>query len=119
MRKLRAGVVGIGHNGIHHAKVYWLHQHADLVGICDFDQKKLDHAREWIGLDDTCGLYTSLDEMLERADLDLLSVNTSDHLHAAPFVKGLQAGCHVIVEKPMGNTMDDLYQMTEAARASD
>lgn len=119
MGKLRVGVVGIGHNGIQHARTYWLHDQADLVGMCDFDQQKLDHAKEWIGTDDSCGLYNSLDEMLEKAELDLLSVNTSDHLHAEPFVKGLEAGCHVLVEKPMGNTMDDLYMMTEAARKSD
>jgi UDP-N-acetylglucosamine 3-dehydrogenase len=119
MSELRVGVVGIGNNGIHHAKAYWLHERAQLVGMCDFDRAKLDHAREWIGTDDRCGLYTSLEEMLEKADLDALSVNTSDHLHAGPFVQGLEAGCHVIVEKPMGNTMDDLHMMTEAARASD
>lgn len=119
MRKLRAGIVGLGHNGLAHAHVYARHQHADLVGICDFDQQKLEHARQTVGLDDTCGLYTSLDEMLERADLDLLSVNTSDHLHAEPFIKGLQAGCNVFVEKPMGNTLDDLQRMTDAARQSD
>lgn len=119
MRKLRAGLVGLGHNGLAHAHVYARHQHADLVGLCDFDQQKLDHARETLGLDDTCGLYTSLDDMLAQADLDLLSVNTSDHLHAEPFVKGLQAGYHVIVEKPMGNTLEDLERMTAAARQSD
>lgn len=119
MSTLRVGVVGIGHNGIHHARAYWHHQQAELVGLCDFDAAKLAHARDWIGTDDRCGLYTSLDEMLERANLDVLSVNTSDHLHAEPFVKGLQAGCHVLVEKPMGNTLEDLERMTAAARASD
>lgn len=119
MDKLRVGVVGIGHNGISHAKVYWLHEQAELVGMCDLDQSKLQHAREWIGTDERCGLYTSLEEMLEQAALDVLSVNTPDHLHARPFVMGLEAGCHVLVEKPMGNTLDDLYMMTDAARKSD
>ena len=119
MSKVRVGVVGIGNNGPSHAKGYWLSPNAELVGICDFDQEKLARCKAWAEFDDSVGLYTSLDEMLEKANLDALSVNTSDHLHAGPFVKGLEAGCHVIVEKPMGNTMDDLYQMTEAARKSD
>jgi len=119
MTKPRVGVVGIGNNGPSHAKGYWLSPNAELAGICDFNPQKLQWCKDWIGFDDSVGMYTGLDEMLEKANLDALSVNTSDHLHAGPFVQGLEAGCHVIVEKPMGNTMDDLYMMTEAARKSD
>lgn len=119
MEKLRVGVVGLGGNGTGHARVYWEHEQAELVGLCDFDRGRLERAKDSIGIDERCGLYTDLDEMLEKGNLDLLSVNTPDHLHAGPFVKGLQAACHVLVEKPMGNTLDDLYAMTEAARNSD
>ncbi len=119
MSKVRVGVVGLGGNGSGHTKSYWHSPNAELVGICDLNPQRLQWAKDSIGLDDRVGLYTSLEEMLGQANLDALSVNTSDHLHAGPFVHGLQAGCHVIVEKPMGNTLDDLYAMTEAARQSD
>lgn len=118
MEKVRVGVVGIGRNGSQHVKIYWEHPWAELVGICDYDPQKLQRCQEWLGLDERVGLYTNLDEMLAKANLDALSVNTPDHLHAEPFVKGLEAGCHVFVEKPMGNTLEDLYVMTEAARKS-
>ncbi len=119
MDTLRVGVVGIGHNGTAHAHTHYLNPKSNLVGICDFDQAKLEACKASGDFDDRVGLYTSLDEMLEQADLDVLSVNTPDHLHAEPFVKGLQAGCHVLVEKPMGNTREDLERMTDAARQSD
>lgn len=119
MSKVRVGLVGLGGNGTGHTKSYWHSPNADLVGICDFNAERLQRAKDSLGLDDRVGLYTDLDEMLDKANLDALSVNTSDHLHAGPFVKGLEAGCHVLVEKPMGNTMDDLYLMTDAARKSD
>lgn len=119
MQKLRVGVVGIGHNGLAHTRVYWQSPRAELVGICDFDRSKLQQCKATVGFDDSVGLFTDLDEMLAQGRLDVLSVNTPDHLHAAPFIRGLQAGCHVIVEKPMGNTLADLQAMTDAARASD
>lgn len=119
MKKLRVGIVGLGGNGTAHAHAWWAHEKADLVGLCDLNPDRTLRAKDALGADESCVLYTDLDEMLDKANLDALSVNTSDHLHAAPFVKGLQAGCHILVEKPMGNTMEDLYAMTEAARASD
>jgi UDP-N-acetylglucosamine 3-dehydrogenase len=119
MPNLRVGLVGLGHNGLAHAHVWRHHEHADLVGLCDLNPARTQQAHEALGAAESCARYTSLDEMLKHAQLDVLSVNTSDHLHAEPFVKGLRAGCHVLVEKPMGNTLDDLYAMTEAARLSD
>lgn len=119
MPKLRVGIVGLGHNGLAHAHVWRHHERASLVGLCDLNPARTKQAHQALGVTDTCVQYTSLDEMLKHAQLDVLSVNTSDHLHAEPFIKGLQANCHVLVEKPMGNTLDDLHAMTAAARLSD
>lgn len=119
MSKLRVGIVGLGHNGVAHARVYASHPLADLVALCDFDAAKTAAGKQAHGLGPEVAEYTSLPEMLDQARLDVLSVNTPDHLHAEPFVQGLQAGCHVLVEKPMGNTLADLQAMTAAARASD
>lgn len=119
MTKLRVGVVGLGHNGAAHAAVYAAHPQAELVALCDFDATRTAACKQAHGLGDEVAEYTRLSVMLEQARLDVLSVNTPDHLHAEPFVLGLAAGCHVLVEKPMGNTLADLEAMTEAARASD
>lgn len=119
MDQLRVGIVGIGHNGFAHAVTYHHLPQADLVAVCDFDEAKTAAFKAHVGAGDEVAVYRNLDDMLAQANLDVLSVNTSDHLHAEPFVKGLQAGCHVIVEKPMGNTLEDLERMTAAARASD
>jgi len=89
----------------------------DLVAVCDLNPERVE-----AGAAETGGApaqFTDLDAMLDTANLDALSVHTPDHLHAEPFIAGLQAGCHVLVEKPMGNTLDDLQRMTDAARQSD
>ena len=116
MCAVRVGVVGLGHNGRAWVSAYEQSPKAEMVAVCDFSQEKIAQAREHApGAEG----YADLDEMLQKAKLDALSVHTPDHLHAEPFIKGLQAGCHVLVEKPMGNTMEDLDRMTQAARQSD
>ena len=100
MGRIRVGVVGIGNNGIHHAKAYFHSPKARLAALCDYFPEKMQHAKDWIGFGDDVGVYTDVDTMLAKADLDAVSVNSCDHLHAEPFVKALAAGCHVIVEKP-------------------
>ena len=97
-------------------KGYEASARAEMAGLCDLWPERLQQAQ---GLAPQAKAYRDLDEMLEREKLDVLSVHTPDHLHAEPFVKGLEAGCHVLVEKPMGNTMEDLERMVAAARQSD
>ncbi|HUS79859.1 MAG TPA: Gfo/Idh/MocA family oxidoreductase [Armatimonadota bacterium] len=116
MDRLRVGVVGLGRNGRHFAAGYARSERSVLAGVCDL---KADVAEEMRSEHGAEAAYTDLGEMLAAADLDVLSVHTPDHLHADPFVAGLQAGCHVFVEKPMGNSMDDIERMVAAARASD
>lgn len=117
MSGLRVGVVGLGGNGRAFVRGYAASELCDLVAVCDLHPDRVEQAASDVG-----GLpakYTDLDAMLDGAGLDVLSVHTPDHLHADPFIAGLQAGCHVLVEKPAGNTIEDLERMTEAARASD
>ena len=116
MDQLRVGIVGLGHNGLNFVRCYSEHPQTHLVALCDL---RPELAREVAGEWDVEGAYTDLEQMLDNENLDVLSIHTPDHLHADPFIAGLEAGCHVFVEKPMGNTLDDVERMAAAARASD
>ena len=116
MRKVNVGVVGLGGNGRAFVKGYMNSDRAGLVAVCDMWDQRVDLARDLTGYDGPA--YASLDDMLSQAELDAVSVHTSDHLHAGPFVAALEAGKHVLVEKPMGNTIADLDHMTAAAAAA-
>ena len=116
MEKLRVGVVGLGGNGCAWVRGYGASAHAEVVGLCDLWPERLGGARQHAP---QARGYADLDEMLCDERPEVLSVHTRDHLHAEPFVKGLEAGCHVLVEKPMGNTLGDLDRMCNAARRSD
>lgn len=116
MGAVRVGIVGLGHNGQAWVSGYAASPRAEVVAVCDFSRDKVAQAIE--RAPGAAG-YADLDTMLAEQRLDALSIHTPDHLHADPFVKGLEAGCHVMVEKPMGNTLEDLDRMTGAARSSD
>ncbi|NLO07912.1 MAG: Gfo/Idh/MocA family oxidoreductase [candidate division WS1 bacterium] len=117
MTKPRVGVVGLGGNGRAFVRGYAESDLCELAAVCDLNPDRTSAAVAEI---DAAPIeFQDLDTMLSSADLDLLSVHTPDHLHAEPFIAGLQAGCHVLVEKPMGNTLEDLERMIAAARASD
>ncbi len=62
-------------------------------------------------------VYASLEEMLERADLDLVINLTPIPVHGSTSRKILEAGKHLVVEKPIATTMDDADELIELARA--
>lgn len=110
--RLRVGVVGLGGNGRAFAELYARHPKATLAAVCDLNPERVRQVAEALAVP---GRFT--DDAIYAADLDLISIHTPDPLHVAPFVKALQGGKHVFVEKPMGNTRADLDAMTAAAAA--
>ena len=114
MDKVRVGIIGAGHNGLSWCGNYETSAKTELVAICDRDAERLAAATERFPGADGYSDY----RILERGDIDAISVHTSDHLHAEPFVKALEAGKHVFVEKPMANSIEDLKLMLQAASAA-
>jgi predicted dehydrogenase len=106
----------MGHNGRAWVKAYEQNPRAEVVALCDLSPERLGEA---LAAHPQARGYADLGELLERERPDVLSVHTPDHLHAGPFVQGLEAGCHVMCEKPMANSLEDLARMVQAARRSD
>jgi len=110
---LRAGVVGLGsvaHTA--HLPTYDAHPEATLAAVADLDAERRESVREEYGVDAT---YESGAEMIEDADLDLLSICTPPGTHRDLFVTAAEAGCHVYCEKPMTTTVADGEAMVAAA----
>jgi predicted dehydrogenase len=114
MNKIRVGVIGAGHNGLGWCEDYHKSATTELVAICDRDGERLAAATNRFPRADAYSDY----QILERDDIDAISIHTSDHLHAEPFIKTLAAGKHAFVEKPMANSIEDLKLMLKAARAA-
>ena len=112
----RIGVVGIGWWAtVNHIPTIRDCPEADVVAICDLDAERLRKAGETFGI---AARYRDLDEMLARENLDGVMISTPHTAHTAPAIAALNAGCHVLVEKPMATTAADGRAIAAAASAA-
>ena len=101
----RIGCIGVGGMGRGDAK-----QHAkfgDIVAICDVDQKHVDKSVKdaTIGNGKADG-YSDYRKVLERDDIDVVSIVTPDHWHVKQAIEALEAGKHVFCQKPLTLTLE-------------
>ena len=112
----RIGLVGAGWWAtFNHIPTVQEGAEADLVAICDLDEARLAEVGSRFGIQ---GRYTSLSDMLAAENLDGVIVSTPHVAHRAPAVEALEAGCHVMVEKPMATTAEDGWAIAKAAKAA-
>lgn len=110
---MRVGVIGLG-LGMHHARVYHKNPRAVVAALADLDARWLEHAAEQIGVGKE-RLYTNYKELLQHPDLDAVSVCLPNFLHAEAAIAALEAGKHVLCEKPMTISLKDAEAMHEAS----
>ncbi len=108
--RLKAAVSGLRH-GKSHCNAYREHPDCDLVALFDPNPER---AQERLQENPGAKVYASFEEMLERAKPDLVSVSSPEFAHAEQTVKAMEAGCHVLVEKAMSDSLEGLEQMLEA-----
>jgi predicted dehydrogenase len=116
MNVQRVGVIGLGPIGTKHAGLYQEMEHAELVAVCDKDQERADAAGERFGVP----RFTSVQDMIAQADLDMVSVATAGHEygrdHYEPTMEALEAGLHVLGEKPICNEIPLAEAMVTKAK---
>ncbi len=114
--KARLGVVGVGWWAtFNHIPTIQAGEDAEIVALCDLDGERLRVVGEKFGIS---ALYTDIGEMLADEKLDGVMVSTPHIAHTAPAIAALEAGCHVLVEKPMATSAADGYAIAEAARTA-
>ena len=111
---VRAAVIGLGMMGANHARVLNELADVDLVGVADVDDAAV--ARATAGR--TARGYTSSADLLaaERPELVVVAVPTS--LHHDETLRALEAGAHVLVEKPIAPDREQAQRMIDAANAA-
>lgn len=109
---IRTGVIGVGHLGYHHARIYNALDSCTLVGVVETDPEKRAKAEQDFG---TAG-FESIASLLE-AGVDAVSVVTPTTTHPAITMQLLEAGIDVLVEKPIAPTLEDAERMAAAAEA--
>lgn len=107
-------VIGSGLWGSLHARVYSESEHARLAAVCDLDQVRASELGSRFGADS----YTDLGKMLQRDDIDAVSIVTPDFAHTDIALAAIAAGKHVLVEKPLATTSADCRRVIDAAKAA-
>lgn len=107
--QLRFSIVGFGNIGRRHAEHILHNPNTDLVAICDVKSELSGKAPEGVAF------YTDIDEMLTQTKADVLCVCTPNYLHEPHAIKGLHAGLHTVVEKPMAISVASCDRMIAAA----
>jgi predicted dehydrogenase len=110
--RLRAGVVGLGH-GRKHIEGWRQHPDVDVVAIADPDSARLEAVGNQFGVS---ARYASAEAMLTAIGLDVVSICTPNNFHKELTLAALEAGCHVLCEKPMAMNADEGRAMFNAAK---
>ncbi len=113
MPSVRMGVIGVGHLGYHHARLYAAIEGAELVGVMDPDAERAQEVAS-----EFCPGrgFSSVDALLE-AGIDAASVAAPTTAHPEMTLQLLDAGVDVLVEKPIAATIAEARMMVERANA--
>lgn len=106
---LRAGVIGVGHLGQHHARLYASLPGSRLIGVMDQSAERAQAIADRHG----ARAFPSIDELLSHVDVVSVAVPTSAHHSVAKTC--LLAGKHVLVEKPLAVTPAEAQELVRLA----
>jgi len=120
MKKLRFGILGCGGMARHHAIKINENPDAELVAVCDVNEQITGAFSDFVvGKQFPMpAAYADAATMYREAGLDAVAIVTPHTLHFQHAVQALEAGCHVMMEKPMVTASADAYQLAEKVRES-
>ncbi|MBT3921791.1 MAG: Gfo/Idh/MocA family oxidoreductase [Nitrospina sp.] len=110
MRKVRAGVVGIGRMGEYHVGVLSEMQDVDVAGVVDVDPKRREAIQNTFG----ATAYADCKDLIGKVDLAVVAVPTNMHYPIAKQL--LNNGIHVLLEKPCANDLNHARELFKLAQ---
>ncbi len=116
-KKIRVGIIGTGWIAESHIYSYLNQPDAQIVAAADIIPGKAEKKMEQFGVEGV-RCYTSHQEMLDKEELDVVSVCTYNTQHAAPTIYALEKGIPVLLEKPFTVTLDEAVEIMKAEKKS-
>ena len=111
MDKLNVAVIGCGFWGRNHARIYNDLETAELVAVSDLNEDAACSLGERYGADH----YGDVEALLKRGDVEMVSICTPTVTHAKIALAAMEAGKHVLVEKPMTSTVEEAESLIAAS----
>lgn len=115
--KVRVGLIGVGWITEAHVTSYLRCPDVEIVAAAELKEGKAEAFFPKFGLDHV-KYYRSYKEMLEKENLDIVSICTPNRAHASCSIDALQAGVNVLCEKPMSVTLEEAVAMCRAEKES-
>ena len=115
MAAVKVGIIGVGGIARTHVPGWLASEHAELIGGSDISQ---DVLQAWGREHDVSKLTTDAQELIDDPDIDIIDICTPSTYHAPLAIAALEAGKHVICEKPLAPTPGEIRQMIEARNRS-
>jgi predicted dehydrogenase len=110
-KKLKVGIIGLGGIANLHVGGWKASEHAEIAAGCDinpgvFERWEVEHGIKY--------LTTDPDELINNPELDIIDICSPNNFHASQTIAALDAGKHVMCEKPLAPTVDEIRQMIAA-----
>jgi len=109
---IRTAVVGPGKVAHNHARALMALPESNFVAICGRNREKVENFATQYNV----AAYSDVSEMVDKAGVEAVVICTPHPAHAGPAIAAMQAGAHVLVEKPLATTLVDCDVMIEAAK---
>ena len=126
---IKVGVVGLGMMGLTHLDVYAKLDGVEVVALADRDEDRLNgrakadgniKGQAEGGFDyDSVRKYTDAAELIADPDIDVVDICLPTPAHVPFGIKALEAGKHLLTEKPLARSYEDAMKLVNAANASD
>lgn len=121
MSKLKCAIIGCGRISYKHVEALINNKkEAELIAVCDIIEKKAAERKKQyesaLDKNDCVNIYTDYIKMLEKEDIDVVSICTESGYHANHTIDCLNKGKHALVEKPMALSVKDADEMIRIAR---
>ncbi len=111
---MKIGIVGCGLNSDYHINFAKAYNGAEIVGIVDKDTKKAEECASRFNIKN---VFSSIKELVEKAKPDVIHILTPPKTHFLLAKEAIEAGCHVLVEKPIALNLEEaraLYELAES-----
>lgn len=112
---LKVGVIGGGSISEFHIKPYVANEEVELMALCDSNEQRLAEVGKRYGV---TKLYSNSAELLKNEEIDAVSICTWNNTHAEIAIAALEAGKHVLVEKPLSMTVEQALAVEAAVEKS-
>lgn len=114
MTEIRVAIMGAGAASRQHARAFLNHPRTTVVGVCS---RREQSARALVAeLDLQCAVYPDFEALLADDRVDAVSICTPNYQHAALAIRAAQAGKHLVLEKPVGITPEEVRAVRAAVR---